>query len=180
MNIVVLMVITLIMTLEEMGPYGTHEPQQEMEVMFQDLDEDHVETLTIKPHGVDECFDLRRGEARCQVCLPQSITLVEIIPMTSSEMNVPTKPTKGGSSTSKLDVNKVMLRWLGPLEGNLYTNDVPPPFEDMTTHHPSHVTFSTRVAINVGNFRSIRKGNFWDWKTISDGLSKGLIKLPNL
>jgi hypothetical protein len=100
--------------------------------------------------------------------------------MTSSEMNVPTKPTKGGSSTSKLDVNKVMLRWLGPLEGNLYTNDVPPPFEDMTTHHPSHVTLSTCVAINVWNFRSIRKGNFWDWKTISDGLSKGLVKLPNL
>jgi hypothetical protein len=67
--------------------------------------------------------------------------------------------------------------WLGPLEGNLYANDVPTPVEDMTREHPSHVTLSTCVATNVGNFR---KGNFWDWQTVSDCLSKGLVKLPNL
>ncbi len=58
MNIAVLMVITSIMTLER---DKCHELQQGMEVMFQDLDVGHVETLRVKPHGVDECLDLQRG-----------------------------------------------------------------------------------------------------------------------
>jgi hypothetical protein len=66
MNIVVLMFMTLIMTLEH---DKCHEPQQGMEVMFQDLDVGHVETLRVKPHGVDECLNLQKGEARCQMCL---------------------------------------------------------------------------------------------------------------
>jgi len=38
------------------------------------------------------------------------------------------------------------LPWgLGPLEGNLNANDVPPPLEEMTWDHPSlaHVVLST-------------------------------------
>lgn len=130
MNIVVLMVITLIMTLEH---DKCHERQQGMEVMFQDLDAGHVEALRVKPHGVDECLDLQRGEARCQVCLPQPITLVETISMTSSKMNAPTKPTKGGSSTSKLDVNEVMLGWLYPFAKFHYF--LPPPWQLLKSKH---------------------------------------------
>jgi hypothetical protein len=37
----------------------------------------------LKPCGVDECLDPQRGEVRCQVHLPQSFVLEEIVPMTS-------------------------------------------------------------------------------------------------
>jgi hypothetical protein len=50
--------------------------------------------------------------------------------------------------------------WLGPFEGNLYANDVPPRFEDMIQDHPSHVTLSTCVATNVGNLNQLEKAIF--------------------
>lgn len=68
----------------------------------------HSNSHALEPQGVDEGFDLQKEEPRCQIHFPYSIMLGEIMPtspMTSLNMgHVPTKPTKEGSPSSRLNV----------------------------------------------------------------------------
>ncbi len=68
----------------------------------------HSNSHALKPQGVDEGFDLQKEEAGCQIHFPYSFLLGEIMPtspMISLNMgHVPIKPTKEGSSSSRLNV----------------------------------------------------------------------------
>jgi hypothetical protein len=58
---------------------------------------------------MDDGLDLQRGEATCQMCLPQSFTLVKTIPISLNMGHVSTRPTRKGSTPiPKEDVCNVM------------------------------------------------------------------------
>jgi hypothetical protein len=58
---------------------------------------------------MDEGLDLQRGEATCQMCLPQSFTLVKTIPVSWNMGHVSTRLTRKGSTPiQKEDVYNAM------------------------------------------------------------------------
>jgi len=58
---------------------------------------------------MDEGLDPQKGEATCQMSLPQSFTLVKTIPISSNMGRVSTRPTRKGSTPiPKEDVYNAM------------------------------------------------------------------------